>query len=69
MQLVVASAVLLAIAGSLFGAGMARLLWADDLRHAQEIDAIRSRTENALRSTIASLERQVAILQRKHPGG
>lgn len=63
MQLVVASAVLLAMCGALFGAGMARLLWAENLTQAQQIDAIRNESENHLRRTIAALERTVDALQ------
>lgn len=41
------------------GVGMARLLWAQDLRQAQEIDAIRSRTEVALRGRIKIMEKRL----------
>lgn len=42
----------LAMAGAFFGVAMARWLWADDLKHAQEIDQIRSRTEASLQHRI-----------------
>lgn len=54
------AAAVLAMAGAMFGVAMARLLWADDLKHAQRIDEIRRRTEVALKNTIESLERQIA---------
>ena len=54
----------LAMIGAIFGVGMARLIWADDLKHAQKIDEIRSRTETALKGTIESLEQQIVILKR-----
>jgi hypothetical protein len=63
MQLVIASAVLLAMVGALFGAGMARLLWADDLKQAKRIDEIRSRTEASLQRTIAAHEATIKALQ------
>lgn len=65
MQLVIASAMLLAMVGALFGAGMARLLWADDLKQAQRIDEIRSRTEEHLNRTIAALREHIRILEHK----
>ena len=55
-------AAFLAIASAAFGAGMARLLWADDLQHAQQIDEIRSKTEVALRRQINALEGRIKIL-------
>ena len=65
MQLVIASAVLLAMIGALFGAGMARLLWAGDLKQAQRIDEIRSRTEASLMRTIAAHEATIKALQKQ----
>lgn len=58
------SAMLLALAGAFFGVCIARLVWADDLKQAQRIDAIRSRTEVALRGQIAALEKHLAIYQK-----
>lgn len=59
-----------AIAAALFGVGIARMVWAEDLRNAQShlesarrIDEIRSQTEQSLRDHIATLERHVQILQ------
>lgn len=63
MQLVIAAAMLLAMVGALFGAGMARLLWADDLKQAQRIDEIRSRTEASLMRTITAHEATIKALQ------
>ena len=51
----------IAMMSALFGVGIARLIWDDDLKHAQRIDEIRSRTEVALRNTITSLERQLEL--------
>lgn len=53
----------LAMLSATFGVAMARLVWAEDLKHAQRIDEIRSRTEISLKNTIESLERQIAILK------
>ena len=63
MPLVIPAAALLAIAGALFGVGMAKLLWSEDLQHAQQIDEIRSETEGHLRGTIDALEGQIRILK------
>lgn len=52
-------AVLIAANSALFGVGMARLIWADDLKHAQRIDKIRSKTEDYLRNQIESMQRQL----------
>jgi len=54
-------AAFLAMVGAFFGLVMARLIWAEDLKQAQSIDVIRSKTEIALRSQIDSLERQLAV--------
>jgi hypothetical protein len=61
MQFAILSAMILAAGGALFGATTARLFWADDLKHAQKIDAIRSETEKHLRCQIKALEDQLAI--------
>lgn len=55
------AAAAIAIASAMFGAGMARVIWADDLRHAMEIDEIRSQTEGYLQSQIKSLEETVEV--------
>lgn len=57
-------AAIIAAGSALFGVGTARVLWADDLKHAQRIDSLRSQTEGHLRETIKHLESQVAILRR-----
>ena len=51
----------LSMVSAMFGVGMARMLWADDLKHAQSIDEIRSRTEASLRRTIDALQKQLEI--------
>lgn len=51
----------IAISSAAFGVGLARILWAEDLQHAQKIDEIRSRTELSLRSQIDSLQRQLDL--------
>lgn len=61
---VVLASALMAISGAIFGVILARVLWADDLKHAQRIDAIRSKVEVHLRDTIDSLERQITTLKR-----
>lgn len=57
--LAILSAALLACSGAIFGVIMARVIWADDLKHAQRIDEVRSRTENSLRGLISSQERTI----------
>lgn len=52
---------LIAVSSATFGVGLARVLWADDLKRAQRIDEIRSRTELSLRSQIDSLKRQLDL--------
>ena len=52
VHLAIFSAIGIAMFSAAFGVGIARLIWADDLQHAQRIDEIRSRTEAALRSRI-----------------
>jgi hypothetical protein len=61
-------AALIAASSATFGAALARAIWADDLKHAQRIDAIRAKsaaiqakTEGYLRSEIKSLEEQLAL--------
>lgn len=56
-------AAFLAMAGALFGVLFARMVWADDLKHAQQIDEIRSGTERALKSRIKSQEEIIAVLK------
>lgn len=64
LVLAYAGAAVIAIASASFGVGIARIIWADDLKHAQHIDEIRSRTEAYQKSTIESLQRQIDILKR-----
>lgn len=59
----VSAAAVIAMASAMFGVGMARMLWADDLKRARLIDEIRSRTEVHLRGTITALEKQIEILK------
>jgi hypothetical protein len=65
MVLAAFSAAALAMCSAVFGVGIARVFWAEQLRHARSIDEIRSRTEGLLRSTIESLNRQVEVLKSK----
>lgn len=59
------SAALLAMVAAIFGASIARVLWAEDLAQAQRIDAIRSETEGHLREQIKSLQDTLAIYEKK----
>lgn len=59
------AAAALAMVGAMFGVAMARLIWADDLKHAQRIDEIRSRTEVHLKDHIKALENQIKLLNNK----
>jgi hypothetical protein len=59
----VLGASLLAMAGTFFGVVTARMVWADDLKHARRIDEIRSRTEASLRSRIETQEGIEAFLR------
>lgn len=59
------SSMLLVAGGAFFGIIAARVLWAEDLQHAQRIDEIRSRTQKALEGTIESLRKQITICERK----
>ena len=60
----------IAMMSSLFGVGIARLLWANDLKFAQqietrrkEIDVIRDQTESSLRKTIEIQEGTIVTLR------
>lgn len=57
------SAALLAIAGAFFGVCMARMLWAHDLKHTQDLRRIWDRTELAMRGTIELQQRQIETLK------
>lgn len=49
----------ISVSSAVFGVALARLVWADDLKHAREIDVIRSKTEIQLRNYIKILEDQI----------
>lgn len=53
------SAAGLAMISAIFGVGMARLLWAQDLKFAQDIDTRRSKIEASLRKIIESQKREI----------
>jgi hypothetical protein len=63
--LAASAAAVIAFASAIFGVGMARILWAEDLQHARHIDEIRSRTEAALHERIASQERIIEIQKKR----
>lgn len=56
-------AIVLATTGAVFGVGVARLIWADDLVQARQIDDIRSKTEFSLRAAIATQEKIICTLK------
>lgn len=67
MSLVVPAAfgaALLAMAGAVFGVSMARIMWADDLKNAQQIDEIRSRTQSHMEGQIKAQQKTIDILKR-----
>ena len=57
------AAAAIAMAGAVFGATIARVFWAEDLKHAQRIDAIRSQTEEHLRDQIKAMEKTISVLK------
>lgn len=57
----VIGAATIALGSAILGVGMARLIWADDLKQAIYIDEIRSKTENNLRELIAIQETQLKL--------
>jgi len=63
LRFAIPAAIVLAIAGVIFGIAIARLVWAQDLEQAQSIDRIRSRTEAAMRGTIETQEKIIAALK------
>lgn len=63
MTVAVALAGFIAMSSALFGAVMARIFWADDLAHTQQLKEHWDRQETAMQSTIDSLTRQVEFLQ------
>jgi hypothetical protein len=79
MQAVIFAAMALAGVSATFGAVGARLVWAHDLEHAQELRRIWDKTEKAMEerilaqdrtivskdSAISSLEQQIATLKRR----
>ena len=58
------SAILLAMSGALFGVCIARVVWSDDLKHAQRLRQIWDQTEAAMRSTIDTQNEQLKIYRR-----
>ncbi len=64
-RLVIPAAMVLVMASAFFGVVLARMVWADDLKHALRIDALRKQTEEHLRNTIESLERQLKLTQKR----
>lgn len=56
-------AALIALGSSIFGVGVARVLWAQDLKQAERIDLIRSKTEQSLRNLIEIKDRHIQILE------
>lgn len=62
---VILATALLGASGSFFGVVIARSIWADDLKHAQRIDEIRSRTEGHLRRNIQALEDMIDIYKKR----
>lgn len=62
---VMITAVLLAMVGAVFGVGLARLLWAEDLQRTQEMAQTWDRTKAAMAATIEAQQRHIGILQRK----
>lgn len=61
--IVITSAALLAMSGALFGTVMARLFWADDLRHVQELRVIWDKTKTHLESSITAQREHIRILK------
>lgn len=56
-------AALLAMVGAIFGVCIARLLWADDLRHAYSLRETSRKTEDALHSIVQSQSKQIELLR------
>ena len=68
MQLAIILAALLAIAGAAFGAIGARVFWAEDLHHAQQLRRIWNETEKVLRQEIELQERELSDLRERARG-
>jgi hypothetical protein len=58
-------AALLAMAGASFGVVMARMIWADDLKQAQHIDEIRSRTQQHMERQIEAMQGTIEIYKQR----
>ena len=57
----ICAAAILAMVGSGFGVCIARAVWADDLRQAQQLRTIWDKSEKAMRNTISSLEQTIKL--------
>lgn len=57
-------AAFIAMAGALFGVGIARTIWAQDLVHVQRLRTMWDKTETALDSRIASQEQIIVAHER-----
>lgn len=66
-QAAIWSALLLAMAGTVFGVCMARLVWADDLKHALRLRELWEQTRTSMEETIKSQQSQIDILRRTPP--
>ena len=58
-------AMLLSMGGALFGIGVARALWADDLRRTEELKVYWDNSRTAMESTIDSLRRNIETKDRR----
>lgn len=63
--LAVLGAVIIATGAAAFGVGMARMLWAEDLRHTQRLEETRRKTEAHLRNSIVAQAETIVILKRR----
>lgn len=61
---VIFGAAALAMVGAFFGLCVARLMWADDLRHAQHLRQIWDESEKAMRETIEIQQRRIEFYER-----
>ncbi len=62
----------IALGSAIFGVGIARMFWADDLAHVQAIEAkrkdtdlIKDQIEHSLRETIKALDGTIRILKER----
>lgn len=61
----VLAASILAFSGAFFGVTIARLTWADDLKHAQRIDEIRTRTQGHMERQIEAQQQTIDIYKKR----